>query len=609
MKTRPGKGPTLRGGRLIRFCAFPVFLAASLLLPRPASGGERPADPTVRFKDIPGIVESIAGRVAQNQPASSLVVWAVDVGNHWETGAGSQLAQAVKAVFSAMAEKDRPQMAVAAFTGSGVEIVCKSSRDPDAISSALETLKVKDCGVTRDLLAGLRQIPGSFPPLEGNGRRHVVLLSFENVDCESDVENTLRMLIDRSVTLHVIGRGAYLSDSWWTIRLSEEPETADSLPKGAAGAGPHAPFRELPVGFIFAKELNDPPSGFGVWAWCRLASSTGGSYYSHYPGGDDGTTFCDYHHCPFCDGKHQACVVPYTDSYLKLLRPDLRSRAEFLGEAAKSPLWTAVKAGWDGAAQAGVVNTVHPGFNPAELPEPPKAGVNEKFNALLEKLTGQYPWTSRAKAAQGAANALGSAIAKVEKAVRQFASVKATAGEADLRAQAVLKTLEAELKAARFNLDQFQLFCLEVHAEEKGKIKPGPGERSGAPGRPDLAFTTMIMIDNVFFCHGSGPIRELKWLAGKDTKAMLADLCDVVDRNIADHARTPFELANRRIALALFRPIYIPLEPQVDNRGNRTRNRDREKEPDEKETKEPSRRPARGGGSTAGGGGAATSGR
>ncbi len=150
-----------------------------------------------------------------------------------------------------------------------------------------------------------------------------------------------------------------------------------------------------------------------------------------------------------------------------------------------------------------------------------------------------------------AVKSLDEGIAKVVKALAR-AEAEGLRG-LDPRGVAVLETLEAQLRGARFNQNQLSLFCDKILAEEQGQDKPGPLEEPLEPEKPsDGNPRKGLQYSDLFFCHGTAPIRQVRWLGGEAARRELQELCDTVDRNLETHRRTPFEIANRRIALAVF---------------------------------------------------------
>ncbi len=529
-----------------------ALLLAAASWPSLLAQGQSMPDPTVRYLEIPEIVRRVREELDQGNAAASVLVWAVDVDTQWKSGMRAELADAIADVFGAMPADARPRMAAAVLVGSNVQVVGKVTRDAAAAAQTLRELDAKDPDSLRDIMGGLRLVASGLPAPAAGGKSHVVVISLENVDGENDVEETARLLRERGILLHVIGRPAYLSDSYWTVRQGRTTLGAkEKLPGGLRMAGPDAPVRELPAGWAYDKVGLDnvPPAGFGTWAWSRLTALTGGQYYAYYPGGPDGPSFCSYHRCPFCDGAHDGCMRPYAEGNLKTIRPELGSREEFRVRAAGSPVWKAITDGWDAAVGAGVTMTLPPGFGTTRPADPRKSdGYNSKYSTAYAN----GDWKSIARQAAKSAKTLDEGIEKVVKALGRV-DAEGLRGN-DPRGVAVLETLEAQLKGARFNLNQLALFCEKILAEEAGQDKPGPLEEPLDPDKASCEGNPRkgLYYENVFFCHGTAPIRQVRWLGGEAAKQGLQDLCDTIDRNLKTHRHTPFEIANRRIALAVY---------------------------------------------------------
>ncbi|MHC5039989.1 MAG: hypothetical protein ACYTHM_22005, partial [Planctomycetota bacterium] len=267
-----------------------------------------------------------------------------------------------------------------------------------------------------------------------------------------------------------------------------------------------------------------------------------------------------------------------------------------------NPIWKAVEEGWKAAAKVGVTQVLPPGFSSGKTPRlDGSQGYNNNFYSLRQRLLDGSAWLRQAQAAQRAAKSLNRGIAKVEKIV-------GAAGKDSLddpRSLAVLKTLEAQLKAARFNLRQLRFFCLEVEKELKNPSAKDPLEIPLVPPPPAQPHRMAIDFDTRYFCHGTIPVRAVRWLGGPEGEKEIEALCDIVDRNLKEHRRTPFELANRRIPLAVFRIVYY-IEGNVQVRTRKRREKD-EKEDEPVTTPRRNRRGGRegreGGGPSTGGGG------
>ena len=111
--------------------------------------------------------------------------------------------------------------------------------------------------------------------------------------------------------------------------------------------------------------------------------------------------------------------------------------------------------------------------------------------------------------------------------------------------------------ATSFELEQLRAFSLAVESE----FAPG-----GRPKLPDLPLVPDGLktccaqyydCDPTSFCHGTAPIRKVRFIDTKRGRSTLERLCEAVDRNLSQHHETPWELATRRITLALFE-VRIP---------------------------------------------------
>ena len=157
---------------------------------------------------------------------------------------------------------------------------------PPAASGVAVPDVMGNAAVLAQTLAGIR-----------GDSRHLVVFCLDWIDTEHDLERTLAACKKAGVTLHVIGRTAFLSDAYWILNPPRPQEF--HLPKGVNLAGAESAFRELPTAWLFDLNWRVPQTGTatGPYGWTRIAGATGGTYHIYFPETEE-DSFCEWNHCP-----------------------------------------------------------------------------------------------------------------------------------------------------------------------------------------------------------------------------------------------------------------------------------------------------------------------
>jgi hypothetical protein len=507
--------------------------------PPQAADGNLP-DPTVRFRTL----EEIAVAVVAAAPPGGVVWCAVDADRALRAdGLGVRWATALTDAADARAAGDAkaaPRLGLYAVEDAGAALRCPPTRDRDAFIDAFAAHCAQGDDRYRDAMTALRSIAQA-----SRGPAHVLFLSHVNVEGEHDVEATLTALRQAQCTVSVVGRGAYLADSYWAV----QPPT-DGMPQDLQLAGPDAPTRELPSGWLFDDGGLDnvAPTGWGLYGFARLCAATGGRYWILAPGLER-QTWCQAVACPFCDGTHQRCDEPFAESYLGLMAPWRGSRAAYARHVARHPLWVALVSAWEAAAKAGAVRTLPPKLLRGD-PGAPGPARNPNFDDRFAAGS----WRNRARDAAAMADTLAAAL-------RSLQAARAKVARADApRVWATAAVLEVQLAATAFSLRQFERFGHAVDGALGGRREPGEPAPPAKPA-PNAVLDWHWVPRS--FCHGTALLRETRWRGGEAAAAEFAALADLVDANAAAVAGTPYATQIRHTVVAVFGMAWaVPETPQ-----------------------------------------------
>lgn len=518
------------------------LLAALATLTLLASASAAPAsNATVRKADLGSILRHLSGSVLEDLKEGPVALgWLLDQGQDFRRHAqGEALAAAWEEHFCAGEPTEHPLRVLVTSCGlAQPEILGEpSASDPMRAAESMR-MNVAALEDVPNIMGNLRALARSLAGAPG--KKHIVLYSLDWPDSEQDVESTLGALKQANVTLHCIGRGAYLSDSYWVARPVTDSTTVRK--QDIHLAGPDAPFRETPVGWLFSRTGvgNETPAGFGPYGMSRLTAATGGSYYVFYPEPPQ-QTFCQSTGCRFCLGKHQHCGTWFNESFMRQLAPSLSSRADSK-RLAGNPLVAATLKAWDLLEDAECLQTRPPIRAKSGAPVR-GSGMSARFRSSLLKTTtckSRIRWVDRTE------KKVMKALSTVDEALADYSDT------ANKRAVANAELLQAELLALLFNLDQFRAFNRLVEAEFGGDDKPLDAETPVVPADADNCCVRQFRVENLHFCHGVAPIREVDWLQGEHTDERLARVLEAVQRNIDKYHHTPWELSNRHIPLAFF---------------------------------------------------------
>jgi len=390
----------------------------------------------------------------------------------------------------------------------------------------------------RDVYAAVRK---AIPLVSRQpGRREIVLVTLENGDVETKLENTVAALKKAKVRLTVVAREAFLSDSYW---LSGSAALIQP-PKGAELAGPDSAFVDIPWGWLFQfRRITEvAPSGHAMFGLSRLAAATGGRVHIYYP--KRGTHTCSlYSTCVFCKNDHTAPYEVFRAPRIKAIEPLLGSRKEIYKAAARDPYYAAVLRAWSAAAKAGLIR-VRPMMRPSGSTLVPETRIHSTVTAW----TGTS-WKRWARDATKLANAADRISKKL-----QTETSKASGGSDRYRSIAELTFMM--LRVTRINLLYCAAYCRELaprHFAKKRKDPPLP-ERAIIPDDyriSGLGYSAMSL------CHGAQPFLRLHLPGGDKLKQELVRLDTDYKMFLRRNAYSPFASALARMGIARFHPVGI----------------------------------------------------
>jgi hypothetical protein len=211
---------------------------------------------------------------------------------------------------------------------------------------------------------------------KSKGKRVVLLVTFDNVDVESELEQTVQLMNRAGITVHVLTGESYLSDSYWVDKSYRQ------APRGAQLIGSDAAIVDMPWGWLFQSAIANEvsPAGFTTYGLGRLAAGTGGRVFLFTPPSDTGHRCVIYGTCPFCSGDHVQELEVYRDGRMALIAPELGERQAVLRGLASDPWFRAVHRVWNDAARAKLLRSY--------------PGVKFSSNGLTETRARRGSWPS-----------------------------------------------------------------------------------------------------------------------------------------------------------------------------------------------------------------------
>ena len=418
--------------------------------------------------------------------------------------------------------------------------VLHPASDPPAVGRAVEEALQAPSTAIRNVYEDVRRAVVELR--RHSGGRDLLLVTLENGDGEDDVEATASAVRAAGVRLAIVGREAFLSDSYWLSRAA--PPTRLEM-AGADGA-----FIELPWGYLFQQQVANEAvaSGFPIYGLGRLAAAADGHVYLYYPSAATGHACTVYGTCPFCRGDHLPDEEAYQSHRLRALAPSGASRRDAALEAVRDPYYRAVLAAWDAVARKGLVRS-RPSLKAG-------GGIVRNPVGALAPLGRSTSFAGQAGRADKLVRVLDGVLQELEDALRAVDE-----GQGSLRYRAMGDTTVAMLRVTRMNLILFAAFCREVAPLW---VKQA-GEELEPPEIPfyrgDERFTG-VGFTNLSLCHGVAPFRQLYLPGGERTQHELEALDAALEGFFARYAHTPFAAVVRRSGLARFtltvRGTYVP---------------------------------------------------
>ncbi|MEN8151081.1 MAG: hypothetical protein ABFS86_14775 [Planctomycetota bacterium] len=407
--------------------------------------------------------------------------------------------------------------------------------DLDRVGHVVAEVTEKPLTTIQNVYAALRRAGGLLA--ERPGKREILLVTLENGDAEDDLNRTVSLLVKSGVKVNVIGREAYLSDTYWLRRPEEwHPEL---MMHGGESA-----FPELPWSFRLQLGIANEAvsSGFGIFGLTRTVAATGGKIYLYYPASAR-ISRCGplYSTCHVCLNQHLDCGEIYQMHVLRALAPMVGPRADVGRHAATDPYFQAAISAWSAAANKGVMEfkpTI--GFTGDGLRA---RGVDEGKRFVLGD-TAAYD--AQAARAEKAAAACGAILSALGKAIHR---ADASGGEARYRAMAGY--IRVMLEVTRFNCLHFSAFCREVAPVQEREAAREPKPPEIPVLRPDFLYYR-IAWRNLSLCHGVGPLVEYRFPGGDRLSREMARLDRVFSEYVQRYRYSPFAQAVRRQCLATY---------------------------------------------------------
>jgi hypothetical protein len=426
---------------------------------------------TVRHRELGEIVDEVArlaDKAAVKDTDKVLIAWMIDNSSSLKnTRHGELFSDHIARAFAK--SKAGVHHSVMTFAESP-QLILKATNDARAAGRAIEWLaqqpaddKIKNC------LANVREgakYAGSF----SGGKKFLVVYTPENGDNEDNVEATLKMLKDTGVVLIVIAAESVYSDPYWEALTYGN----GSLYYGDANKykklkfqmkGPESAYIEFPYGWSL--QVSDPsytvPAGYGYWALDRLATHSGGTYFTYAPD-PNAQTFCQRWACTLCSGQHKACGAAFDLTKLKMTAPCVESREECRERLSKDRLAVQIYAAWEKLFRAGYLR------NSAAL-KVSGGGLSE----TKPQASSTSPFSFGNNWGQGR-GVVKRALADIDKVIADFKETLEKLGpDAEKRTLATADALLVHLRLLRLNVNQLGYFIEECEEHDRKKAAHDDG--------------------------------------------------------------------------------------------------------------------------------------
>ncbi len=549
----------------------------------PASGDDR-KDPTsddvVVIGEKPGdsigaIVRDALPRDGGSTSGGSLLILLIDPGTNTRAIVPA-IREGLGKVLGELATRKTtpPSILVAKMRGptEAPQIVLDATADAKRIDEAMLAVTGEAADPNyHDAFASSRAIL-SAPALDRfAGSVHLAIVSLDNPDLESGVDETAKALTDRGVRVHVLAPPTVYQDPYWLRPASRAPTD-----QPFALHGPESGIRQLPVGLAF--QLMDPNGGVGSalghWGLMRLAGATGGRYY--LTNGPQTTTidpFCKLITCPLCSGGHDLCDRPFNATVMRYGNSvDLRDRRALARAVEGDRLGRSILKTWAVIYELECSDSTPPGVeggtsraNPAQ-PGVVAAGGARPFlfpvhyGDTLRLRTGlavplrNGPWSVWRKRAEKAIPELEAAAKSLRNAIKSHGKA------ARSRTLAAAEVTLALTYVTIFNCKQAAFLSDALN---------------GVLDSVQLRSDARVFLKNVPFCHGAEAALEAEFLGEPaikgDKKRLHALMSDLLER----YRSSPWELVLRRAGLAYFEPRVVTPGPAIYRGPPRIRPRPR----------------------------------
>ena len=461
------------------------------------------------------------------------------------------------------------------------------SQDPAAIVATVESMLLEPDRAYHSLCADLRELCEHGASVEA--LKDVLVISFDNVDVEDDVEKTAARLKAGNWRCFFLTRETPLSDSYWARR---SPYSGGKPPPNAILHGSDGPFVDFPFALLFQRSYpnEESPSGFAPWMTSRLAYATGGTVFLHSPGDATGHGCSNLGGCRFCDNDHRPERTVYLSQQLSRLAPPVSSRKEAGTKATRDPFFRLVATIWTSANKDGLM-TLSPPFK--------IRGSTLRMQQCrpTRKLpfAGARSFGTTASVARETRQDCEALIRKLSAGIEMY-----KAADALPRYRANAEFLLLALKVTRFNLLHLQYFAEDVGETLTGKTVREYEPPEISPFKKDQFFKG-VQWNDITLCHGAAVLHRLRLPGGDVISKEIDQLDSELTRFMQRWARSPHAVAAARLELPIFFTSMATYGGRPKVRPTSTARR--------VETKPPAR-PQRGGaGSAASGSGATTGGR
>jgi len=561
-----------------KLCSVFLLLAAAVPSALAQNDAQKQHRPSLsRVNQLDAAIDAIASSLKGSNPNETAdkkaprdVIWLLDhtsvVRDH---NLYSRLADAIRTSFDTGPDGFRGSRHTLLTLNDQLQSRIQRAGDPSQVKNALAGLVQKE--PVHRVKNVYRAVQRVVSGLKGAVRKPVlILLTLQNGDAEYQLETTARMLVKQNYTVHVIGREAIFSDSFYLGNHRLNPGT------NVRKAGSEGPFRMFPSGWILQRQRERitriTPSGFGLYGLQRLVNVTGGTYFMYYPE-EFRSPYCEAVSCAFCGGAHMSCNRPYRYQVLDRFSPWVGSRRQYKKQLADSRLARRYFSVWRKAHSLGVVSRAPPfHLQTGRVIKPAHAtSLRDRFaygNGLKQLL--RRAGTARKKAAK-----LNVLIQKIE-GIHQKPVVEYRLP----RIAANAKLLDLLLRATRFNLKQLVRFARRIRTLHRLKEVPDDllhplqmplqykGELTWNGSR------TQYEIRGYTFCHGPKQIRSVRFLGGKRGDQGIRKLARTVRKVLRELKGTPWELAARRINVITYRTsISKPARSSSTGKGTPPRSR------------------------------------